>query len=340
MNGIDECGDVNHTVGPASPTNSDLTYTWAYRRHGLPLTRIYALLHVIQFMAGLPAHVLGEIAQSIEGVPVKRDRPERHESHYITTYINSQARPRQAWATPPSSERPAQKFRAGETVAPGHLRRLGDADARPDQDLDRTFPRAQGKRRPVERKAIMLPRDAERLGEPPRSRAEQAIRLYPAPGSHGHQSRARLECPDQNRAGDALALADEIDAPVHPIGAVDIGVAGRTEHRCVARRASAETVGRGVLVIISLDLDDPAADAVHEQLRPDQIRGHVVDASRKKGAAKAGGLCWVHTQPRKAVPYAIRVFIGPAPVARRPRGNPGFFRRSRPANLVQPERMV
>ncbi len=196
-------------------------------------------------------------------------------------------------------ERPAQEFRAGQPVAPRLFRRLGDADPRPDQDLARTFPPAQCKRRPVERKPVMPARDAERLGEPSRSRAEQAIRLYPAPGPHGRQSRARLERPDQDRAGDALALADEIETPVHPIGAVDIGVAGRAEHRGIACRAPAKTVRGGILVVIGFDLDDPSADAVDEQFRPDQIRGDVMDASREKSAAEERGFCLGHTEPRE-----------------------------------------
>ena len=67
-------------------------------------------------------------------------------------------------------------------------------------------------------------------------------------------------------------------------------MAGRAEHHGVARRAPAETVRGGVLMVVGLDLDDPAADAVDEEFRPDQIRRNVVHASRKEGAAEEGRL--------------------------------------------------
>jgi hypothetical protein len=41
-------------------------------------------------------------------------------------------------------------------------------------------------------------------------------------------------------------------------------VAGRTEHRRVPRRAPAEAVGRRILGVVGLDLDDAAADTVDE----------------------------------------------------------------------------
>ncbi len=57
---------------------------------------------------------------------------------------------------------------------------------------------------------------------------------------------------------------------MNAVGAVDIGIAGRTEHHGVARGASAEAMRRGFGVVIGLDLDDDAADAIEQQRRADQ----------------------------------------------------------------------
>ena len=51
----------------------------------------------------------------------------------------------------------------------------------------------------------------------------------------------RLERPDQHRRGAPRLLADEVEAPVDPVRAVDVGVTGRAEHGGVARRCGRET---------------------------------------------------------------------------------------------------
>jgi hypothetical protein len=46
-------------------------------------------------------------------------------------------------------------------------------------------------------------------------------------------------------------------------------VAGRAKHHGIALGRPAVTVRCGIGVVIGLDLDDPAADAVDQQDRPD-----------------------------------------------------------------------
>ena len=66
------------------------------------------------------------------------------------------------------------------------------------------------------------------------------------------------------------------------VGAVDVHVAAGEEHRGVARRAPvAEAVRGGILVVVGLDLDDHAADAVDEQLGADQLGRDLVRATRE-----------------------------------------------------------
>src|SRR5258708_36840089 len=77
---------------------------------------------------------------------------------------------------------------------------------------------------------------------------------------------------DEHRAGTALRLAYEVEAPVHAVGAVDIGVARRTEHHAVALGAAAERMRGRIGVMVGLDLDDDAADRLEQQRRADEIR--------------------------------------------------------------------
>ncbi len=87
----------------------------------------------------------------------------------------------------------------------------------------------------------------------------------------------RLERADENRACDADVLAHEVQAPVDPVRAVDVRVAGRSEHRRVPLGLPPVAVRGGVLVVIGLDLDDPAAHAVHQKRGADQLRRDFVD---------------------------------------------------------------
>ena len=92
----------------------------------------------------------------------------------------------------------------------------------------------------------------------------------------------RFERADQYRVCDAFRLADEVQAPVDPVRAVDVGVAGRPEHRLVALRPTAIAVRRRVFVVVGLELDDDPADAVDKQCRPDQLGGELVHAPREE----------------------------------------------------------
>ena len=63
-----------------------------------------------------------------------------------------------------------------------------------------------------------------------------------------------------------------------PVGAIDVGVPAGQEHRRVALRpAVPEAVRRRILVVVRLELDDRAADAVDEELSADQLWRDLVD---------------------------------------------------------------
>src|SRR6516162_10868895 len=96
----------------------------------------------------------------------------------------------------------------------------------------------------------------------------------------------RLQRADQDRARRAFLLADEIDAPVDAVGAIDIGKARWSEHHGVARRRPAEGMRGRVGVMVRLDFDDDPADAADQKGRADQIGRDHMYAAREKAAAQ------------------------------------------------------
>src|SRR5262245_25441292 len=63
-------------------------------------------------------------------------------------------------------------------------------------------------------------------------------------------------------------------------------MAGWAEHDRIARRAPAIGVRRRVRMMIGLDLDDLAADAVEKHRRADQVGRHRVDAAVEEVAGE------------------------------------------------------
>src|SRR5207247_2986832 len=100
-----------------------------------------------------------------------------------------------------SLEAATEERRAGEPVAPRPLDRPRDAD--PPADRERRFRQAREEleRRLVERQPVEDARDAERLAELARARAECARRLQPAPLAHRLEPRCWLERPHERRLG-------------------------------------------------------------------------------------------------------------------------------------------
>ena len=117
----------------------------------------------------------------------------------------------------------------------------------------------------------------------------------PAQSSRGssspRRSRHRVAGPQSARAPGsarprrALVAADEVQAPVDAVRAIDVRAAGRPEHRSFLRRCrSAEAMARRVAYGVGLDLDDPPADAVDEQLRAHELGRDLVHAPREEVA--------------------------------------------------------
>jgi hypothetical protein len=138
---------------------------------------------------------------------------------------------------------------------------------------------AELERRLGEREAVVLAGDAERLAEPARSGGEQVRVVEAAPLAHQLEADGRLKRPDQHGRRASLLLADEIETPMDPIGAIHVCVSRRPEHGRVPSRAAAEAVRGRVVGVVGLHLDDPAADAVDEERDADQVGRDLVDAA-------------------------------------------------------------
>ena len=90
--------------------------------------------------------------------------------------------------------------------------------------------RMQRDRRRIERQFAVLAGDAERGAEFAGPRAERAFVVQAAASAHRWNAVGRLQRADQHGAGLARLLADEVDAPVDAVGAVDVEKARRAEH--------------------------------------------------------------------------------------------------------------
>src|SRR4029079_8703776 len=132
--------------------------------------------------------------------------------------------------------------------------------------------RAELERRLVERQPVEDACDAERLTELARARAERSLGLEPPPPTHRVEPGRRLYLARERRLGASLLRADEVEAPVDAVRAIDVGVAGRPEHRGGAGCPPPEAVARGIVLVVRLHLDDGPAHAADAEQRPAQLR--------------------------------------------------------------------
>ena len=129
--------------------------------------------------------------------------------------------------------------------------------------------------------------DAQRLAQPAGAGAQEPLVGDAAPPAHHAKAGRRLDGPDQHGAGRPCRFADEVQAPVNAVGAIDIGVARRSKHDGIAAGHAAKAVRRRVGMMVGLDFDQPAADPVHKERRTDQIGRNLVDAAVEKATGQS-----------------------------------------------------
>ena len=66
------------------------------------------------------------------------------------------------------------------------------------------------------------------------------------------------------------------------VGAVDVGMSRRAEHRRVAQRAAAVGMARRIVGRVCLHLDEDASDTVYQQRCPDELARDLVDVPREE----------------------------------------------------------
>src|SRR5207253_8889915 len=69
---------------------------------------------------------------------------------------------------------------------------------------------------------------------------QPALRAMVAAGAHDLDPGQRLQRPQQHRAGGALGPCRDVEAVVHSVSEVNVGVAGRAEHHGIPRGTAAE----------------------------------------------------------------------------------------------------
>src|SRR5262249_20267738 len=118
----------------------------------------------------------------------------------------------------------------------------------------------------------------------------KALVPQPAPTAHDFEPDQRTDRADQHGARAAFLLADEIETPVDAIGAVDVGKARRSEHDGVAWSKPAIGMRGGIRLMVGLEFDDLATDAVEQEGRPDQFRRNLVHTAGEEIAGQGHGV--------------------------------------------------
>src|SRR5690606_29451009 len=179
-----------------------------------------------------------------------------------------------------------------------------DPDPGTDRDLAGVYrlPFEDQERRPVQRMAILPPRDPHRRGELARTVGEGAIgAIVAAAPAHGIQPLEGLDCPDEHGGRVPLRAGDDVQAPVHAVDPVDVGDPRRPEHRLVARRAAdalRRVRRRVVRPDVRLGFDDAprrrcTAEGRNqngaEEVACDLLGGSIVETPRKRSASGPAG---------------------------------------------------
>ena len=175
-------------------------------------------------------------------------------------------------------ERPAQKARARQAEAPGHVHRLGDADARPATDHPPARPRhstSNGAR--IQRQAVEFARDAQRLADAAGAGAQQARVIEPrgvrACGRGRRAARSRGSTPPRRARSRGRRNSGTSGCRTSGRRRRLPGGPNMTALRGVGPEKLCEA---GSCLVVGLGLHDPAAHAVDQQHGADQRERNVV----------------------------------------------------------------
>ena len=89
-----------------------------------------------------------------------------------------------------------------------------------------------------------------------------SIQLEPSAASHLIEAGDGLECANQTRRGHFLSVRDDVEAPMHPVDEIHVGVTAVEPHGGISLRAAAVVAMAGAIgnTKVGLDLDDAAGE--------------------------------------------------------------------------------
>jgi len=188
--------------------------------------------------------------------------------------------------------RPADKSAAADQEAERKVGRLRDADTRSGFDFESDGPErlADDEAAAGDIGGVVSARDGERQGDFGGARREvlEFARGRPA-SAHEVQPRDRFEGANQDASSSAGRFADQVEALIHPVNEVNVGVAGRPEDDLGARGDAACRVG-GLVVCaeVGFGFDNDAGGAAVDEDLTEQGASDIDGRAGVKGARQDG----------------------------------------------------
>lgn len=157
---------------------------------------------------------------------------------------------------------------AGDAESPVPVGAPTDANPVPGDDVGGRAMRLDPERWACERASIVCDADTERERQFARPVGHPQVGVHAAALRHCGEPHHRLQRSHEDRRGVPLLAGDHVEAGVDPVGAVDVGVPGRTPHGLDdAILAEGRMGGRIVRPPIRLGLDDDAGGGDATKLR-------------------------------------------------------------------------
>lgn len=173
---------------------------------------------------------------------------------------------------------------------------------------------------PKQGRSVVTLVDAHRLGEASRTRGQQAVGDVASPRSHQIHPLQRLAGTQQNGFGNPFSIADDVHAPMHPVGEIDVEPSGRTEHRAGSRGHPSIAMRTGIeRAAISLRFyqphHDPAGGVGVDEETSDEVACHRKRIPRVEGSRQPfQDLRAIRARPARPSEYANG--SPPAPIRR------------------------
>jgi 2'-5' RNA ligase len=171
---------------------------------------------------------------------------------------------------------------------------FGDADAWGHRNIDwrLVFPLAHLQRSLRDIASVLRARNTHRQRQLAGA-GRQILQLSRggAAAEHGSDATERVEGSDQHAAGFAIGLRHQVQALVHAVDEVDVGVSGRTEYHLRAGSYASSRMSREIFAAeVGFGLNDYAGGAVVHQNLAEKVARYFLSRARVKLARQNIGL--------------------------------------------------